>query len=188
MSAMQKSKSKRSSKSYRKFLTVLFALVVFQALINIMCNGFVRYGGEFASANALPIYPDSLYIDAEYTGFEYIVKNSVYITDASPEELRRWFIEQNFSLSPIPKNLDSTEFYIHDGYYGTMTLIGGTNLLQDIHQIMAILSGHAPDFVRSCHGIRVYNDNEKFSMHFPNIEITQSQTVYVLSTCWLRVD
>lgn len=194
---MRKSKSKNLYNPRRIFLKVLLTLIAIPTLFVILCYGFARFGGELASSHVLPIHPESKYIDSNYyyVSSEYRMKRTFYYSDLSPMDLREWYIANNISLTPlmtIRYTNDGTKAYNdeikYDGYYGTTPLFDTTNLFQSLHQISAYMFGGWSEYERSCQGVRVYFDNEMLNYIYPEIIVDSSSTVYLVSTCWLRVD
>ena len=195
---MRKSKIKYRPNYQNVILKMLFTIISIPIVIGGLCYGFAQFGGEVASANVIPIYQESTYIDAEFLDgyrYRYVTKRSILVTELSPEFLREWFDSNGIYLSPfltIGYKNHGTEPYEYtieyEGYYGTHGYFAISNNLQRLHSFSASIFGSFDEMVRSCQSVRVYFDNEVFAQDFPGVEADYSKTLYVVSTCWLRVD
>jgi len=193
---MRKSKRKNTFRPRRIFLKVLSTLIVTPILLAILCYGFARYGGEIASSNVIPIYPNNIESDSLYfSSFGYNAKYEIFSSESTAEDIRQWYSDNGISLSPFPTVLyrnNGTELYEdsieYDGYFGTSPFFDTTNSLQQLHSFSALMFGGFDEMVRSCQSVRVYFDNDLFRQDFPDMDADLSKTLFVVSTCWLRVD
>ena len=187
---MHKPKRQSPSNIGKKLFKVLLILIAIPVLTKLSCYGFARFGGEWATANVLPVHPESVYMGAIYEdGFAYRIKYSIYNSALSADDLRTWYIDRFISLTPIPYTdyLGNSKTLESDGYYGTTWAFDRSDPLQELHKVSAWFSGWFDEMARSCQSIRVYYDLEIFKQDYPEIQSDSLITPYVVGTCWPNV-
>ncbi|QPC82671.1 hypothetical protein G4Y79_23790 [Phototrophicus methaneseepsis] len=181
-------KKKRAQRPnyFRRGCVSLLILIVG---IPVFCYGsmwlFAQFGGEWASSIDLPIAPDSEFVSSTYDEGWYVYKTTIYTNQATPEELRQWYIQNGITLSPIPLNLEGTEVIDYETYYGTMS----HTYMSEMHNLYnfaaALTHGWFDEIINACQSVRVYKNTEFARDAFPELTFPDDATIYSLTTCWI---
>jgi hypothetical protein len=147
---------------------------------------FARYGGELATSGDLPVPEGSEFIAAVYEHKYYAQKHSLYLSRSTPEELREWFIQAGFSMTPIPLDTEGESLIDYDDYYGTPGIYSHSfSAPQMLHMYSVyFVSGWFDDGSIDCQDIRVYTNNAAIQSDYSFNEVPAGMTAVVITTCW----
>jgi hypothetical protein len=170
----------------RKSCIVLLAIMLLSPLV---CYGavwlFARFGGDLATSGDLPVPDGSQFVVAVYEDDYYDQKHSIYLSQSSPEELREWFIQAGFGMTPIPLDMEGKSVIDYDNYYGTPGIYSPISAPQMLHMYsVALISGVFDDGSIDCQDIRVYTNRAALASDFGFNDIPDGRTAFVTTTCW----
>ncbi|MEO8609035.1 MAG: hypothetical protein ABI690_14190 [Chloroflexota bacterium] len=180
-------------KPKRRFRRGCIIAGVFLLLIPALCYGciwlFARYGGEWATDRDIPIPDNSQFVKAIYEEDFYTKKHSLYLHYATPEELRGWFIVQaRIGLTPIALDSEQKRFIDNNDFYMESPTFHQTTFLSQLQEMSAIYtSGWFGEVVSDCQGVHIYKNHAAAVRDFPDQNLPDDKTLFVISTCWPNV-
>ena len=186
MSTLEKPK-----RSYRRGCTfAVLTLLLIPALCYSSMWIFARYGGEWATSGDIPIPDSSQFVKAIYEDGFYTEKHSLYLHHATPEELRGWFIIQaHIGMTPIALAFSQTGYIDNPDVYMEPPTFYLTTFWNDLHRISATYtSGWFAEMVSDCQGVHVYKNHAAAMRDFPDLNLPDDKTLFVISTCWPNVN
>ena len=115
-------------------------------------------------------------------------KQNLYIYADEPENIRQWYIDSGFSITPLALNLENTSFIDYDDYFGTPSLPSGyrnETLPKQLHRLTVWLTSRWWEETQPyCENIEIYKQAGANVPDFPDISIPADHTAIVLITCW----
>jgi len=182
--------SEKPKRSPRRRLGCVIALL----LISALCYGsmwvFARIGGEWATAGDIPVPDSSQFVTATYNdSFEYLQKQNLYVHRATPEELRGWFVVQaHIGMTPIALDLEGNSFIDNDDFYMQPPLFHRMTLLNELQRMAATYTaGWFDEMVSQCQGVHIFKNYAAATRAFPDQNLPDDMTAFVISTCWPNV-
>ena len=151
---------------------------------------FARYGGEWATSGDIPIPDNSQFIATTYDNGRHIEKHSFYLHHATPEELRGWYIVQAYiGLTPIALDLENSVFIDNPDFYMESPTFHQSSFLSFLYENATMFTAGQYDEVDpDCQGVHIYRNHAAAVRDFPDLNLPDDKTLFVISTCWLNVD
>jgi hypothetical protein len=183
-----------SEKPKRRFrrgcLIAGLALLLIPALCYASLWVFARVGGEWATDKDIPIPDNSQFVTAIYEDGFYVKKQSLYLHRATPEELRGWYIvEAHIGLTPIALAFSETGFIDNPDFYMEPPTFFLTTFWSKLYDISArYTSGWFGEVIPDCQGVHIYKNHAAAVRDFPDQNLPDDMTLFVVSTCWPNVN
>jgi hypothetical protein len=114
-----------------------------------------------------------------------VYKTNIYTNQATPEELREWYIQNGINLSPIPLNVEGTEVIDYETHYGTMSHSYWSEMHRLYNLAAMFTHGWWDEIINACQSVRVYKNTEFARDAFPKLTFQDGTTIYSLTTCWI---
>jgi hypothetical protein len=184
--ASQAEKSTKPLYRRRGCKILLLAILLVPALCYAATWLFARFGGEWATSLDLPLPPESQFLLSTFEDkYGQRLKHSLYASQATPEDLREWFVRSHIPMSPIPLNAEGTSFIESDNHYITPSPFHSTSSRHRFHELAAMIThGHIDEVMPDCQSIRIYKTISLAENDFPNLDFSNAEAVFSVTTCW----
>jgi hypothetical protein len=120
---------------------------------------FARFGGEWATQYDMPVPGSGQLVNTKYTSSsygDYVEKLSLYISQATPEELREWFVQAGVPMTPILLSVERNTYIDQPDYYFETPLYFHLTPLNELHILSAMITaGWWEDFIPHCQRVRI---------------------------------
>jgi hypothetical protein len=147
---------------------------------------FARIGGEWATRYDIPVPNSSEFVTVRnYVFGQYVEKRSLFISQATPKELREWFIQSGVPMTPILLDAERNIYMDQPDFFYETPLYHHYTLFQVIHLYSVYFTtGWLDDMVPHCQGVQVYRNNAAVGIEFPGYIVPEGYTAFMVSVCW----